>query len=28
VEGRGDQQGVFYASVLITKCPSKYETSD
>ena len=28
VEGRGDQQGVFYASVLITKCPSKYEPSD
>ncbi len=27
VEGRGDQQGVFYASVLITKCPSKYEPS-
>ena len=27
VEGRGDQQGVFYASKLITKCPSKYEPS-
>jgi cytochrome c-type biogenesis protein CcmE len=27
VEGRSDQQGVFNASVLITKCPSKYEPS-
>ena len=27
VEGRSDQQGVFYARVLITKCPSKYEPS-
>jgi len=28
VEGRGDQRGVFFASALITKCPSKYEPSD
>lgn len=27
VEGRSDQQGVFFASKLITKCPSKYEPS-
>lgn len=27
VEGRSGQQGVFNASVLITKCPSKYEPS-
>ena len=27
VEGRSDQQGVFHASKLITKCPSKYEPS-
>jgi len=25
VEGKSDQQGVFHASKLITKCPSKYE---
>jgi cytochrome c-type biogenesis protein CcmE len=27
VEGKSDQQGVFHASQLITKCPSKYEPS-
>jgi len=27
VEGKSDQQGVFHASKLITKCPSKYEPS-
>ncbi len=26
-EGKSDQQGVFHASQLITKCPSKYEPS-
>ncbi len=25
VEGKSDQQGVFHATKLITKCPSKYE---
>lgn len=25
VEGKSDRQGVFHASKLITKCPSKYE---
>ena len=28
VEGKSDRQGVFHASKLITKCPSKYEPSD
>jgi len=27
VEGKSDRQGVFHASKLITKCPSKYEPS-
>ena len=27
VEGKSDQQGVFHASQLITKCPSKYQPS-
>ena len=27
VEGKSDQQGVFHASRLITKCPSKYQPS-
>ena len=27
-EGKSDQQGVFHADNLITKCPSKYETSE
>ncbi len=27
VEGKSDQQGVFQASQLITKCPAKYEPS-
>ncbi|OGN91193.1 MAG: hypothetical protein A2Z70_00695 [Chloroflexi bacterium RBG_13_48_17] len=27
VEGKSDQQGVFHASQLITKCPAKYEPS-
>jgi len=26
-EGKSDQQGVFHASQLITKCPAKYEPS-
>ncbi len=28
VEGKSDRQGVFHASKLITKCPSKYEPPD
>lgn len=28
VEGKSDQQGIFRADKLITKCPSKYEPSE
>ena len=28
VEGKSDQQGVFHADKLVTKCPSKYEPAE